>query len=452
MPDLKRYFATESMPIEQAPRVPAREIADVGGELEAKALVGVGKALDYTSEIVAKWYEREGNTQFDTARREAREKVNEFELTSFENADAHDKEYKKLRANIKKFAPKNKAGARKFQSWLDWASPALDKWSNELKIRMVKRNNTVDYFKNIASLATETDFDKAQTEARLLTQGAIDDKIRTPAQADSDFSKVMGDWLKTSVWNAAIRQATIDDEVIWGQVLTYLNQPKNTKGLPGDAVDSLIENAQTQHRIQTATHNDDVYWDTLRKLTKDRDSITEEDLVALVKPNSLTTDDYKEFMKMKAEGGLLSKPTVKTALTLFDNLKTMGGYKGKLQADMTIEEKRENAQRWADIKNDFIKWVEANPDATDEQIEKKQKELTKPVREEIVLNWLEKALLIKRRQFGFIRSELDQLVKKKIKELKKEDVWETMTDGEKETVRRAFYEGRTIQDVLDMVE
>lgn len=305
MPELERYFSREKMTPQTFPRVPAKQLADVGGELEAEALAGVGKKLDYASEIVAKWYEREGNTQFDTARRAAREKVNEFELTSFESADAHDKEYKKLRANIKKFAPKNKTGARKFQSWLDWASPIMDRRSDELKIRMIKRNNTIEYFRNISALATETDFDKAQDEARLLTQGAVDDKIRTPAQADSDFNKAMSDWLKTSVWNAAIKQATIDDQVIWGQVLSYLNQPKNTKGLPGDAVDSLVENAQTQHRIQTAITDQPTYADLYTKaLDIWRGAISKEEfdqeIGKALNAGNLSPPDYQELAKKAA--------------------------------------------------------------------------------------------------------------------------------------------------------
>lgn len=179
----------------------------------------------------------------------------------------------------------------------------------------------------------------------------------------------------------------------------------------------LITQRKRQEEIATASHNDGVYWDTLRKLTKDRDSISEEELEALVGPDSLSVDDWKELVRMKDPTDPLSKPSVKTALTLFDNLKTMGAFVGKDPKEMTLAEKRENAQTWADIKNDFIKWVEANPDATEDQIERKQKALVEPEREEFKLNWWSRFWRMKRRRAfgGLVLSEEELLAEKKKK-------------------------------------
>jgi hypothetical protein len=119
--------------------------------------------------------------------------------------------------------------------------------------------------------------------------------------------------------------------------------------------------------------------------------------------------------------------------------------------DLTFEEEKEALRDKHKIKNDLDAWA-LEEDRTDEEIEKKTNSLLAPSREKIVLNWFEKALLIERRQFGFIASELDQLVKKKMKALKKEDVWDTMTEQERRTVRKAFYEGKTVGEVLTLAE
>lgn len=244
----ERHFAAEPLTPQTFPRAPAGQLAETGQVLEAEALAGFGEALTDVSAIVQKWYEREGNSQYDTGRKEARERWNKFDLTNFPDADAFDKEYKKMRADVAKIGTSlsNKVGKNRFKSWDDLQSPGWDRRSAEKKIRMIKINNTDTYFKNISSIAAETDLAKAQAEARLLTQGAIDDRIRTPAQADSDFEKVMGDWLRADVWRKATVNVRPDGEVDWNEAVKWFSQAENIEGIDPKIIDGLLGDANSQ--------------------------------------------------------------------------------------------------------------------------------------------------------------------------------------------------------------
>lgn len=253
MAEIPRYFATQQAAVERLPRVPSREIADRGQGLEAAALVGLGQSAEI---IAAKWYEREGNTQFDTQRRIAGEAVNEFEATAYGSADEHDAAYKKMRTDLKRFAPKNRSGARRYQSWLDSVSPILDRRSTERKIRGIAQRNKVAYFGNITGVAAIKDPVAAQAEARLLTQGAIDDNARTPAQAASDFEKIMDSWFTADLNRRSQTVIRLDGEVDWTATVDYLNQPKNTEGIDSDIFKSILKsmksNAEAQKSLQKA--------------------------------------------------------------------------------------------------------------------------------------------------------------------------------------------------------
>jgi len=243
VPTFEQYHSKRPLTPFRAPGVPVQQIADTGQGIQAQALEQAAQA---TSAIVNKWYEREGNTQFDTQRRIAGESINEFHRTAYATADEHDSGYRKMRSGLKSLRPDNPRGAEKFQSWLDRISSFLDREADVKKINTIKINNEKDYFRNLVSVSATKDFTQAQAEARLLTQGAIDDRTRTPAQAASDFDKIMGDW---QIADLSRRSQTIirpDGEVDWSETVDYLNQPENTEGIDFDVLKSLKSNAETE--------------------------------------------------------------------------------------------------------------------------------------------------------------------------------------------------------------
>ncbi len=167
MAEIPRHFAQQQAAVERLPRVPSREIADRGQGLEAAALVGLGQSAE---EISAKWYEREGNTQYDTQRRIAEEDViNKFEATAFGSVDEHEAAYKRMKTDLKGSAPTNRSGARQYQRWLDRVSPILDRRQREKSIRDTAQRNKGAYFRNIAGVAAIKDPVKAEARARTLT-------------------------------------------------------------------------------------------------------------------------------------------------------------------------------------------------------------------------------------------------------------------------------------------
>lgn len=277
---IPEYFARERMETSRLPRAPAG-IADVGAGLEAEAMAGFGEVLNT---VIQKWYEREGNTQFDTQRRLVREEINKFELTGFATTDEHDAAYKKLKTAIKKLTPKNRMGAKKFQSWRDYISPVMDRSAAEKKIRQIHQNNQVEYFKNISGIITEKDFDKAKAEAKLLTQGAVDDGTRTPTQAASDYQRIMADWGEAQKQALLETVAEAARTMPLKDALYYINVIPRTD-ITETERNGLIAQRKRQEEIAMAeftTSVPEIKAKVLDQIRDPKSGITEEDISNLI--------------------------------------------------------------------------------------------------------------------------------------------------------------------------
>jgi len=322
VPNLETYYAREPVGVARAPRGPAREIADIGGTEVPEA---IAEAAGTASGIVAKWYEREGSTQYDTQRRLAWEEFNGFEARNFTDADSHDAAYESLKADVKGLAPTNKSGARKFQRWLDRISPYWDRGADEKKIRGIKFNNEKEYFRNIAAVGSKKDFAEARREARLLTQGAVDDKTRTPAQADSDYRKIMEVQAKRILQDTV---ATIVQQEGWEAAEKFLHDKdavvKLVKdyGLEFQDVDAVIEDIETQVKYEKEKAD--------QALTN-KQTETEAEAYNRLQGGSLTVD----WITQQFNAGNLSKAD-RDAYR-----KEMGGRKTLLDLDAYYEVRRE---------------------------------------------------------------------------------------------------------------
>lgn len=144
--------------------------------------------------------------------------------------------------------------------------------------------------------------------------------------------------------------------------IQFLN---DIKGIDKADRNDLISRRKRQNEIETATTNRKVRWDTLRKVTKDPDSVTDEYLEELVKPNSLTWDDAEEFKKIRDDKtNPLQSPR---AIQYFKMLDT-------LYADKDVDE--DVAYEW-DIANDkLMTSFKNNPDATAKQTSEVYQEIT----------------------------------------------------------------------------
>lgn len=149
----------------------------------------------------------------------------------------------------------------------------------------------------------------------------------------------------------------------------------------------------------------------------------------------------------------LNRPTAKRAFTLLEEYKDIRLSQLK-SAKATDQEAKEELLLWFGLKNDFEQWL-LSEERTDKQIEEKLRGMTRPVAEEITLNWFE-SLILAKEATPFLgkytgTTEEEKLIKKKIKALEKEGVWDDLTEDEKNTIRQAFKAGKTVQDVLDII-
>lgn len=104
--------------------------------------------------------------------------------------------------------------------------------------------------------------------------------------------------------------------------IKYLN---DLSDLPKESRNDLIARRKRLNEIETATTNRKVRWDTLRKVTEDPKSVTDDYLESLVKPNSLTWDDIEEFKKIRdAEDNPLKTPRAQIYLNSLDTLYESG--------------------------------------------------------------------------------------------------------------------------------
>ncbi len=262
MPEFERHFASVPRKPQKFPRAPARELADIGAGLEAQAMAQFGRSLTDVAGVVSKWYEREGNRQFDRDVGQAESKMGEFERTIFANADEHDAAFKKLmEKTIPDLAGKNKSGASKFKAYITGKQKAAwEKRADEKKIRMIAGNNLTGYLNDMRNVARDyKNREAAVSRLRILAKGAIDDKTRTPAQAASDYTTGLKNWTIADInRRSQIAKRVVDGEVDWTETVNWLNQPENTEGVPFDIIKALKSNAETEKANQDRRDDDNL--------------------------------------------------------------------------------------------------------------------------------------------------------------------------------------------------
>lgn len=201
----------------------------------------------------------------------------------------------------------------------------------------------------------------------------------------------------------------------------------------------LVAQRKRQEQIVTATTNRKVRWDVLRKVTENPQSITDEYLESLVKPNSLTWDDAEEFKKIRDDkDDPLKTPGAQLYMKTLDVLyPDVLKPEEKTTADRIEEYDRRNIQ----LRN----WLEKNPDATPEQRRKFFGELTEDIVKDLDLwQWFGKLLRPKEttpfwRHFG--TTEEAALARKKAPEPKTiEEFNETVSNIEDDEKAKAYYE------------
>lgn len=175
-------------------------------------------------------------------------------------------------------------------------------------------------------------------------------------------------------------------------------------------------------------------------------------LATAEKPGGISLTAYNTLFGMVTDAdNPLNKPQAKRAQQVFSRLRQLAldafktGDLPEGQEDLTPGQIELN---FLAIQDEFDGWLTDDPDATDAQIQEKVRVLTRPVAEAVTLNFFEKLIKPKRGFLKGVRPEAEALAAKKLKALKKEPVWDTLSDTEKKEAKQAFDNGFTLDDVL----
>jgi len=202
--------------------------------------------------------------------------------------------------------------------------------------RYKTRFSQTQFFANQQNIAQNTSAKNTeQQKAAMLANIDAHKDFFTPAQinsfkagVDKNISDAVLEFQRQQVWDAALASATdVDGIVDWQKVLQFLNQPKNTKGVSPKEVDGLIENANTQYRVQTAVTDKPEYWKMLREITKNPQESQRQELIDLAEQGKLEETDRKYLEgKLDSKDDPLKTPRAQLYFnsldTLFDKRET----------------------------------------------------------------------------------------------------------------------------------
>jgi hypothetical protein len=496
-------FATEQFKPETLPRADAVGLSRTGQELEAQTLQAAGAALTGTAGVVFKWFEREGNSQYDTARGLAQDRIGEFQRTNFDNSNEHDAAFKALKADLKGFAPKNKSGATKYNSWSDLNNASLEKIDATKKIKMIAVKNGQAYFNNIVNLAKIADKETFTKEAASLTAGAVDDKLRTPNQGASDLEKATDDWTRADLWRQAMAAGPprTDGEVDWQATNDWLDTAENLEGIDPKIFKGLAETANARNNAQKAGDKEKV--EEQKEVERDKiyDLINSNspDAVSAIEASSLdqaeqqrlrnsigtkTPMNWAEWNKVfdmidQVALGNIEKQTAIDAIAAgvgvhFDGtagkaLRTKLAEKStdnsptkrefhkrgitaieeifdariKGIEDISVQQEGRMIREKGEMKNEFDKWALEKP-RTDEETEKKIQSLTRMPADKVVLGFF--TGLFTPKIFGAQKTTLQS---KRFEAFKKKSIFETLSDSDIEKAKTAFRLNKTLDEVLE---
>lgn len=185
----------------------------------------------------------------------------------------------------------------------------------------------------------------------------------------------------------------------------------------------------------------ETYFDLRRKIAIDPLSVTEGDIAAVVGKGlngGISTPDYERLLGMISPDSPLDRPAAKRAQAAIGRLRNLIG---RIEVP-DLDEAIEIEQQVLGVSTDLDDFILQNPDATDEEIDKKALNLFRGPAEAITLNIFERFLNTPSQT----RVELSN---KKFKALEKKRVFKRLSDEDKQKARTAFDLGATLEEVLD---
>ena len=302
MAKIPEYFSQVEAETSRLPRAPVG-LADTGQGLEAQALADIGGALGKVGQALAGIEIEKQRARDNVTLAEMKGALDDFEFESrpdptqftkiedFKKAEKkYGKDWQRESQRISKGSSKRVSDQFKIYTELHWdvarkdyhskswpleqnyALAQFDRlWSEKLQKFVSK---PVKLKSELKALIEQFDAYLKPTQKQKLEVG-IDEQIATAQKQDM------------------LNKLHIAAKVMpFKKAVSYLN---DIEGLTSAERNDLIARRKRQNEIETATTNRQVRWDVLRQVTKDPQSITDDYLEGLVKPNSLTWDDAEEF-------------------------------------------------------------------------------------------------------------------------------------------------------------
>ena len=262
---------------------------------------------------------------------------------------------------------------------------------------------------------------ESEAQTRIKNRQAINEEKR--AKASSEANKQLTDLMadnKPMVDEIKARRDILSDREYnsWMKAAANpdvkLNYPEYDKVV--DIIDGVAAGTHTQEQAEEAINNGvGKYFDgTEAKQLRTK-------LSTNLKPGSPT-----------------KRPAVTRALTAIEEIMD-AQIKSQQFEPVDVRDETALLQKKHQMKNDLEAWV-LEKERTDEEIEEKVKSLTRIPKEEIVLSWWE----------GWFRRGAE-LTSEKMDALKKEDVWDTMTEQEKKDAKTRFEKGESLDDIIKLL-
>jgi hypothetical protein len=191
-----------------------------------------------------------------------------------------------------------------------------------------------------------------------------------------------------------------------------------------------------------------------RGTVKRDDAITQ-----LMKTKGVNSTDMSAYMKRlfaaseQADKSPMT-PQQNRALDVIDRLRSARisfaeATLDKDEPELEAEKQRIEIQMYK-VSNDLLEWFKKNPDATDDEIEKKADTLTRPIVQAETQNAIVRMLRPKTGPGFILASEETREMDLKIKALKKNGVWQTLTPDEQESVKTGLKSGMTVEEIVRM--
>lgn len=200
------------------------------------------------------------------------------------------------------------------------------------------------------------------------------------------------------------------------------------------------------------------YFELRRRIAADPQSVTENELAKAV-GDGISINDYEKLLNMiqpeepDKPPNPLNAPAAKRAQASLGRVRA---------AEIAITEKedlleiRATEDRYLRVQNDLDRAIldaeRAGKPLTDEQIEKKTRELTTPIIKEVTLNWFQRWTLPKKPSRFFPKTEAIFLTEKRIENLRKQPVFDRFTPAEQQQVIDLIKAGSTVEQAVSEIE